>query len=166
MSSTLDVAEAALECDFNEQFRREKLPPILAGSDFVEVGYWDQIPCEKCGGEEYMKQKQIGGERKYICRNLHQKSGEEGVYYSIQTAKAIQEVLGDISLENIERRGDVHLGEVRDSRIAIVPGEYQETTLGNLEEYLRDFRNQFIVTFDEETRAKLDDIVARMGGLS
>jgi hypothetical protein len=166
MSSTLDIAEAALECDLNEQFRRESLPPILAGSDFVEVGYWDEIRCEQCGGEENMELKQIGGERKYVCRNLHQKPGDAGVYYSIQTEDAIHEVLGDVSFENIERQGDVYFGEVRDSRIAIVPGEYQETTLGNLEEYLRDFRNLFIVSFDEETRSKLDDLVARMGGLS
>lgn len=66
MSSTLDVAEAALECGLNEQFRRESLPPVLAGTDFVEVGYWNEIRCKECGGEQNMEIKEISGEKK-VC---------------------------------------------------------------------------------------------------
>jgi hypothetical protein len=142
------------------------LPPVLAGTDFVEVGYWNEIRCKECGGEQNMEIKEISGEKKYVCPELHHKPREEGAYYSIQTKDAIHEVLGKVSLEDLERQGNVYFGRVRDSRIAIVPGKYRETTLGNLEEYLREFRNLFIVTFDEETRGKLDDVVAQMGGLS
>jgi hypothetical protein len=165
---TSNPAHECLRFQFNEQFSGDQLPDDLDGNKFVDKHENNSIICPE--GECTEKVNVADSDPpQFVCRNGHVNQYDESkqFYFDIDTSRAVEELLSEVAIEGQAKRdGGLAVVEDSEATFIIIPGDYRDTLLQNLGQYLSGHRNICILTFTEDCRDEIKRFIDRFGGLS
>ncbi|WP_227353810.1 hypothetical protein [Haladaptatus salinisoli] len=165
---TTNPVHESLRFRFNEQFSADQLPDELDGNEFVAKHENNSIVCPE--GECTEKVNVADSDPpQFVCPKGHINPYDESkrFYFDIDTSRAIEELLSEVAIEGqAERDGGLAVVEDSETTFVVVPGDYRDTLLQNLGQYLSGHRNICIMTFTNDCRDGIKRFIDRFGGLS
>ncbi|MFC4540459.1 hypothetical protein ACFO5R_00760 [Halosolutus amylolyticus] len=159
----------ALRYDFEDRLRPDEVPDELRENPFCVRSERRKINCPEPGCNKPCNVVEIGGEKKFLCRDKHQKPYDEShhVYWKVETVDAVEELLTDLGFEaSVEQNGSMLSFESGEKSFLVVPGGYSDDLLQPIASQLKDHRNFCVLAFQDDTKRGIKPLIDRAGGVS
>lgn len=165
---TTSSVHVCLQYRFNEQFPAGQLPEALESNEFVSQKENTSIICPEGECSERVNVVDSNPPQ-FVCPKGHVNPYDESkqFYYVIDTPQVIEELLSELDIEGqAERDGGLAVVEDSEATFIAIPGDYHDSLLQDLGQYLRSRRNLCILTFTDSCRDEIKRFIDRFGGLS
>lgn len=163
-------AVEALQYGFRNRFTPDEVSEDLKENPFCVRSERPRINCPEPGCDKPCEVVEIGGEKKFMCReNHHQNPYDESlhIYWKVETVDAVEELLTDLGFGvSVEQNGSLISFELEDNSFLIVPGEYSDDLLQPVAGHLKEHRNLCVLAFQDDTKNGVKPLIDRVGGVS